>query len=217
MAYKALRWTCRPLSTFGTPIRTFKPGIPGTAETVIVHPQRSKGATSTSRYLLQRAVVLWEGNFHEVSGLHHPTSRFTLDLASQGSFVHRKEVMLSLAKRQLRIGASALALIGILVAGMAPAGRYVCLRGMVEAGPSCPECHGAQCTPTPCCKLLSAEKPSSLTPPVVTAARGDIGVGVSATQPLLALPGTILQYSSLAFLDRAGPARPLSSPNILRL
>src|SRR6267378_3347672 len=40
-------------------------------------PQRSKGATSTSRYLLQRPVELWEGNFHEVSGLHHPTSRFT--------------------------------------------------------------------------------------------------------------------------------------------
>ena len=124
---------------------------------------------------------------------------------------------MALSKEKLRVGASVLALICVVAAGLSPAGRYVCLRGMTEAGPSCPECHGAQSTPTPCCKLLSAEKPSSITPPVVPAVRGDFGVGVPVIEQLLGFSGAVLPYSALAFLDRAGPARTSSAPNILRL
>ena len=124
-------------------------------------------------------------------------------------------------KRSTRAGTH-LALLGIVLSAASPApGRFVCNRGMAEAGPDCPSCHGhAPLTRSSCCtwieKFAPQASPSSLR---LTHEGGVEGLGTQVA--FLAMLPSGLAAEAVAFgaapLDRASPPRNPSGTTFLRL
>ena len=116
----------------------------------------------------------------------------------------------------------------MLVTTLAPgSGHFQCLRGMSQAGPACPLCHGGSTGPAgapsgkpPCCRFVQA----GVTPDVVAPSLGGLtSPGSSPSIQLVSGDGFCLapsqQISWRPCPDRAAPSTqsPLYLSNFLRL
>ena len=117
--------------------------------------------------------------------------------------------------------AIAIVLLGSLLVPMAfSAGTLVCTRGMAQAGPACPLCHGhSSATPNPCCKWIemnAAAANSSVDR--LTDGRGNDRLA-SPVMILATLPNGVDAVGSLGVVVPGGASPPGSSSrtSILRL
>jgi len=109
-------------------------------------------------------------------------------------------------------------ILGAVIAPAFSAGRFVCTRGMVQAGPTCPKCRGADTqNANPCCRWIEAAVPTALPASSVT-----IGAEQQPAPALIPLVSQTLategewRAATDALGSRAGPPLQLSS-TILRL
>jgi hypothetical protein len=128
----------------------------------------------------------------------------------------QERIVKGLMKQDLRHLATAwLTIVTLVAAPTIATGRFVCLKGMPQAGASCPRCHGHQAAPVnTCCKWMEQAPTAgvhtagpTLTPPTLLAA-------ISIAEP-------IAQTLALAISSTSANASPPgSSPpqtTILRL
>jgi hypothetical protein len=98
---------------------------------------------------------------------------------------------------------------------------FVCARGMAEAGPACPMCHGdATLAPNSCCKLIVkstlATSPSTVR---INDARANDRFPSPVTVPAATPCGTETMSRPFRFVDfeRVGPSPTASLTTALRL
>jgi len=127
---------------------------------------------------------------------------------------HRKYAMFRLLRRSgFRATVAQSLLAAVLVLPFSSVGHFVCTKGMVEAGPACPMCHGAPSgVANACCKWVEDRTASSTQVTQVRGAEPPAAVvGVwSATSAFLAVDHTLSDPPSPT-------ASPPSSPRTTQL
>ena len=113
-------------------------------------------------------------------------------------------------------------LLAILALPASATTKYVCSKGMAEAGPACPRCHGHesqdsdQATDSPCCRVVINAAPTATAPPSILTAEA------SHTSAVALVPTIQLQNDprvAAVTADSPQRLRPFlqTSPTILRL
>jgi len=138
--------------------------------------------------------------------------------------IMRRPSILSAASALKRSGraVTAVASLAMLLSLSSPVSAYfVCARGMAEAGPNCPMCHG-DATPSPnsCCKLIvKSTLAASLSTVRMDDGRANDRLVSPVTVPAATPCGTEIMSRPFPFVDleRAGPSSIPSQTTALRL
>lgn len=90
--------------------------------------------------------------------------------------------------------------------------RYTCVKGMSEAGPACPRCHGmdamgGRATKTPCCRVVVDGAATATLPATLSTSSGHVTTAV-ALAPVVA-PAGVMPTPSTSLADSPQPPPPL--------
>jgi len=127
----------------------------------------------------------------------------------------------SVLKRSGRVAVAATSLAMLLSLSSPVSAYFVCARGMAEAGPTCPMCHGdATSGPNSCCKLI-VKSTLAATPSTVRIddGRANDRLVSPITVPAATPRGTetVSQPFRIVDLERAGPGVTSLQTTALRL
>jgi len=127
----------------------------------------------------------------------------------------------SVLRRSGRAAVAVTSLAMLLTLSSPVSAHFVCARGMAEAGPTCPMCHGDATTgPNSCCKLI-VKSTSAATPSTVRIddGRANDRFVSPVTVPAVTPCGTETVSRSIRFVDleRAGPSSTPPQTTALRL